>query len=101
VLGALLGPGNEAQQLGLVPASSGTTSMSAIWARVRVPVLSRTTVSIRLERSSTSPPLINTPIDAPRPVPTMMAVGVARAWAHGQAMISTARGDQPSGGVTR
>ena len=29
------------------------------------------------------------PIDAPRPVPTMMAVGVARPKAHGQAMINT------------
>ena len=44
----------------------------------------------RLDRSSTSPPLISTPRAAPRPVPTMIAVGVARPRAHGQAMISTA-----------
>ena len=40
--------------------------------------------------SSTSGPLMMMPSCAPRPVPTMMAVGVARPRAHGQAMISTA-----------
>ena len=40
--------------------------------------------------SSASPPLIRMPRSAPRPVPTMMAVGVASPSAHGQAMISTA-----------
>ena len=43
-----------------------------------------------LVASSTSPPLITMPSWAPRPVPTMIAVGVARPSAHGQAMISTA-----------
>ena len=58
--------------------------------RVMVPVLSSTTVSILRAISSASPPLIRMPRSAPRPVPTMMAVGVARPSAHGQAMISTA-----------
>ena len=57
---------------------------------VRVPVLSNTTVSTGRVRSSTSPPLMSTPSWAPRPVPTMMAVGVARPSAQGQAMMSTA-----------
>jgi predicted nucleic-acid-binding protein len=48
------------------------------------------TVSMRLEESSTSAPLMSTPIDAPRPVPTMIAVGVARPRAHGHATMSTA-----------
>ena len=40
--------------------------------------------------SRTSGPLMRTPSWAPRPVPTISAVGVARPSAHGQAMISTA-----------
>lgn len=36
------------------------------------------TVSIFFDASSTSPPLTRIPSSAPRPVPTMMAVGVAR-----------------------
>ena len=57
---------------------------------VTVPVLSSTTVSIVRVDSSTSGPLISRPSWAPRPVPTMSAVGVASPSAHGQAMISTA-----------
>ena len=57
---------------------------------VTVPVLSSTTVSTRRVDSSTSGPLIRMPSWAPRPVPTISAVGVARPSAHGQAMISTA-----------
>jgi len=57
---------------------------------VRVPVLSNTTVVIFRVRSSTSTPLIRIPRLAPRPVPTMIATGVARPSAHGQATISTA-----------
>ena len=55
-----------------------------------VPVLSRMTVSMRYTASSASPPLIRMPRWAPRPVPTMMAVGVAKPSAQGQAIISTA-----------
>ncbi len=57
---------------------------------VTVPVLSSTTVSMARVDSSTSGPLIRMPSWAPRPVPTISAVGVARPSAHGQAMISTA-----------
>ena len=57
---------------------------------VTVPVLSSTTVSTRRVDSSTSGPLMRMPSWAPRPVPTISAVGVARPRAHGQAMISTA-----------
>ena len=57
---------------------------------VTVPVLSSTMVSTRRVLSSTSGPLIRMPSWAPRPVPTISAVGVARPRAHGQAMIRTA-----------
>ncbi len=61
-----------------------------MWPVVTVPVLSSTTVSTRRVDSSTSGPLIRMPSWAPRPVPTISAVGVASPSAHGQAMISTA-----------
>ena len=57
---------------------------------VTVPVLSSTTVSTIRVDSSISGPLISSPSCAPRPVPTMSAVGVASPSAHGQAMMSTA-----------
>jgi hypothetical protein len=57
---------------------------------VTVPVLSSTIVSTARVDSSTCGPLIRMPSCAPRPVPTRIAVGVARPIAHGQAMISTA-----------
>jgi hypothetical protein len=41
--------------------------------------------------SRCSPPLISTPFCAPTPVPTMIAVGVARPSAHGQAVVRTVR----------
>ena len=47
-------------------------------------------MSIRRVDSRTSGPLISRPSCAPRPVPTISAVGVASPSAHGQAMISTA-----------
>ena len=48
-----------------------------------------TTVSMRCGRSSASPPRNRIPASAPRPVPTMIAVGVARPIAHGQATMTT------------
>ena len=69
---------------------SATTSTRLIRPVVTVPVLSSTTVSTRRVDSRTSGPLISSPSWAPRPVPTISAVGVARPSAHGQAMISTA-----------
>ena len=65
-------------------------SASSIRPSVTVPVLSSTIVSTRRVCSRISGPLIRMPICAPRPVPTMSAVGVASPSAQGQAMISTA-----------
>ena len=73
-----------------VPASAPSMSATLIAPEVTVPVLSSTTVSIPRTVSSTCGSLISTPSCAPRPVPTRIAVGVARPSAHGQAMISTA-----------
>ena len=55
-----------------------------------MPVLSTTSVSIFSISSSASAFLTSTPAVAPRPVPTMIDIGVARPSAQGQAMISTA-----------
>ncbi len=75
------------------PAESPSTAITS-WTRmrpvVRVPVLSNTTVSMRPQRSSTSPLRIRMPFAAARPVPTISATGVASPSAQGQAMISTA-----------
>ncbi len=58
--------------------------------RVIVPVLSSTTILTDPARSRASDDLINTPMAAPLPVPTMMAVGVASPMAQGQAITNTA-----------
>ncbi len=55
-----------------------------------MPVLSSTIVRMARLASSASAERISTPSSAPRPVPTMIAVGVASPRAQGQAMISTA-----------
>ena len=57
---------------------------------MRVPVLSKTIVWSCLVFSKISPPLINKPRSAPIPVPTKMAVGVAKPKAQGQAITKTA-----------
>ena len=58
---------------------------------VTVPVLSRsTTVERPMAASNTSPPLNRTPSSAARPVPAMIAAGVARPSAQGHAMRTTA-----------
>ena len=67
-----------------------TMSTNDILPVVTVPVLSSTTVSTSRVDSRTSGPLIKMPSCAPRPVPTINAVGVANPSAHGQAMINTA-----------
>ena len=63
---------------------------SAGFPSVSVPVLSTRSVSTCSSRSSASAFLTSTPAVAPRPVPTMMAIGVASPSAQGQAMMSTA-----------
>lgn len=52
-----------------------------------IPVLSKSTTLTLCALSRCRPPLIRTPFCAPTPVPTMMAVGVARPSAQGQAVI--------------
>ena len=69
---------------------AATTARPSGGPSVSVPVLSKTTVSTRAAASSASPPRMRIPASAPRPVPTMIAVGVARPIAHGQAMIDDA-----------
>ena len=56
---------------------------------VRVPVLSKMTVSMVRAVSMLSASLIRMPRSAARPMPTIMAVGVARPKAQGQAMMRT------------
>ena len=70
--------------------SRPVTSTTAISPLVTVPVLSITTVSTWRVDSSISGPLISRPSCAPRPVPTRIAVGVARPRAQGHAMMRTA-----------
>ena len=65
---------------------TATTSGSP---RVSVPVLSSTTVSSDAACSSATAFLNRMPRLAPRPVPTMIAVGVARPSASGQVMTTT------------
>ena len=55
-----------------------------------VPVLSTATTRASFKDCNASPLRNNTPISAPRPVPTIIEVGVASPMAHGQAIISTA-----------
>ena len=54
-----------------------------------VPVLSMTTTFTLWAVSRASADLMRMPLDAPRPVPTMMAVGVASPKAQGQETTST------------
>src|SRR5262245_1946974 len=67
-----------------------TTALSRGLPSVSVPVLSMTRVSTRSSTSRASACLIRMPASAPRPVATMMDMGVARPSAHGHAMMSTA-----------
>ena len=57
---------------------------------VKVPVLSKITADKRLIFSRLAPPLIKIPFSAPIPVPTIIAVGVAKPSAQGQATTKTA-----------
>ena len=91
VLRGLLGGGRQGKEL--PPrrrARLGTMSVASGLPFVMVPVLSKTIVSTLCAVSSAAPDLMRTPCSAPRPVPTMMAVGVARPRAQGQAIVSTA-----------
>ena len=68
----------------------GSTVISFGLPSVRVPVLSTTSVSIFSSVSSASALRIKMPAIAPRPVPTMIDIGVARPSAQGHAMMRTA-----------
>ncbi len=70
--------------------SLGTMAVTFGLPSVSVPVLSRTSVSTASSRSSACASRISTPACAPRPMPTMIDIGVASPSAQGQAMISTA-----------
>ncbi len=65
-------------------------SVTAGFPSVMVPVLSSTIVSSFVAVSRASLFLNKTPLSAPFPVPAIIAVGVARPSAHGQAITSTA-----------
>ena len=67
------------------------TSVTSGSPRVRVPVLSNSTVSALRAFSSSAPPRNSTPSSAARPEPTIMPVGVARPSAQGQAITSTSQ----------
>ena len=69
---------------------TATTPSSRIEPSVTVPVLSSSTVSTDRAASNTSPPLHNTPNSAARPVPAMIAAGVASPSAQGHAIKRTA-----------
>ena len=71
------------------PIPAATTSVTSGSPLVRVPVLSITTVSILAIPSRAVAFLNNTPRLAPIPVPTMIAVGVARPRASGHVMTTT------------
>ena len=72
--------------------SSVTSKRSTTRGRpsVKVPVLSQTRWVTFSRCCSASAPRKRMPSWAPRPIPTMIDIGVARPNAHGQAMISTA-----------
>ena len=57
---------------------------------VKVPVLSIINVSILRRFSIAAASRKSTPFDAPRPVATIIDIGVANPKAHGHAMIKTA-----------
>ena len=65
------------------------TSVKEGLPEVTVPVLSKTTASTFSKDSIASALLNRMPFLAPRPVPTMMAVGVAKPNAHGQEITRT------------
>ena len=67
----------------------GSTSVTCGAPLVMVPVLSKTTVRTACADSSASADFTRMPLAAPRPVPTMIAVGVAKPSAHGHEITRT------------
>ena len=89
MLARLLETRRQPEKLVFVKAWGGNDGHHLGFPSVRVPVLSTTNVSTSAKRSSASAFLMSMPICAPRPVPTMIDIGVARPRAHGQAMMRT------------
>ncbi len=71
--------------------SRGAMSPSSSRPSVRVPVLSKAKAVTPARRSRAEPPLMRMPVPASRPSAAMIAAGVARIRAHGQATTSTDR----------
>src|SRR3989344_6828579 len=69
---------------------NATISVNCGFPWVRVPVLSKITVFILLAISSEAASFIKIPLPAALPEETIMAIGVARPKAQGQAIIKTA-----------
>ena len=91
--GCSLPRSSPAARASIVVSSHGSlalTETSLGFPRVRVPVLSTTSVSTFLSVSIVSAFLKSTPTVAPLPLATIIDIGVARPRAHGQAMINTA-----------
>ena len=79
-----------AASIAAVLPSAASIATSSGLPSVSVPVLSNATTRIACATSSASASLMRMPCRAAIPVPAMIAVGVARPSAHGQAMTSTA-----------
>ena len=81
----------QGQQLGFVEGRQRNDAIrAAACLRSSVPVLSTTSVLTFSSTSSAAASLTSTPAIAPLPVATMIAIGVAKPSAHGQAIIRTA-----------
>ena len=90
MLAALFQRGGEGEKRALASCpSAGSTSVTRGSPWVMVPVLSSATISVLPVSSSEAAVLNRMPFFAPRPLPTMMATGVASPSAHGQLMTST------------
>ena len=87
---ALVEAGGQAQHLVLAEPGAATARSKAGLPSVSVPVLSTISVSTLRRFSIAAASRNSTPCVAPRPVATMIDIGVARPSAQGQAMISTA-----------
>ena len=80
----------QTKDVDITPGRHKANGNSLGFPSVNVPVLSNTRVSTFPSTSSASAFRTKTPAIAPRPVPTMIDIGVASPNAQGQAMINTA-----------
>ena len=89
MLAAGLERGGERSTSSSVKPGAASTPVRRGLPSVSVPVLSTTRVSTAASRSSAAALRTSTPACAPRPVATMIEIGVASPSAQGQAMMST------------